>query len=117
MSIPPAANSTSAMSVAQALQRAHAHWNAGQADQAEQLCRRVLAEWPGQADALHFLGLMAHAYGDLDLAIEHVREACLAPRAPATWYPTVRLYRQRVRGDWTGVIAEMAQSLAAFIRS
>ncbi len=72
-----------AMPIAEALQRAHAHWNAGQAEQAEQYCQRVLAAWPGQADALHLLGLMAHAYGNLDLAIAHLRQACLAPRAPA----------------------------------
>ncbi len=73
------------MNLAEALQRAHAHWNAGQADQAEQYCQRVLAVWPGQADALHLLGLMAHAYGNLDVAIEHLRKACMAPRAPAMY--------------------------------
>ncbi|MFP3249364.1 MAG: sulfotransferase [Paraburkholderia sp.] len=73
------------MSIAEALGRAHAHWNAGQADQAEQLCQRVLAAWPGHADALHLLGLMAHAYGNLDLALSHLRQACMAPRAPAVY--------------------------------
>lgn len=73
------------MQIGEALQRAHAHWNAGQAEQAEQYCQRVLAAWPGQADALHLLGLMAHAYGNLDLAIAHVRQACMAPRAPAVY--------------------------------
>jgi tetratricopeptide (TPR) repeat protein len=77
--------SSDAMSIPEALSRAHAHWNAGQADQAEQYCRRVLAAWPGQADALHLLGLMAHAYGNLDLAIAHLRDACTAPRAPAVY--------------------------------
>jgi tetratricopeptide (TPR) repeat protein len=72
-------------SIPEALQRANAHWNAGQADQAEMLCQRVLAAWPGQADALHLLGLMAHAYGNLDLALAHLRQACLAPRAPAVF--------------------------------
>ena len=73
------------MTVEQALNQAHNHWNAGQADQAEQLCQQVLALWPGQSDALHLLGLIAHAYGNLDLAIDHLRQACLAPRAPATY--------------------------------
>ena len=74
-----------ALSVPEALRRAHAHWNAGQADQAEILCQRVLAVWPGQADALHLLGLTAHAYGDLDLAISRLREACKATRVPAVY--------------------------------
>ncbi|MGV2293636.1 sulfotransferase [Trinickia sp. YCB016] len=77
--------SSDAMSIPEALSRAHAHWNAGQADQAEQFCQRVLAVWPGQADALHLLGLMAHAYGNLDVATAHLREACKAPRAPAIY--------------------------------
>ncbi|MDE1149898.1 MAG: sulfotransferase [Azospirillaceae bacterium] len=73
------------MTVEQALGQAHAHWNAGQADQAERLCQHVLALWPGQSDALHLMGLMAHAYGNLDLAIDHLRRACQAPRVPAVY--------------------------------
>ena len=73
------------LSIPEALAKANAHWNAGQVDQADMLCQRVLAAWPGQADALHLLGLMAHAYGNLDLAITHLRQACQAPRAPAVY--------------------------------
>lgn len=73
------------LTIEQALAQANAHWNAGQADQAERLCQQVLAHWPGQTDALHLMGLMAHAYGNLDLAIDHLRRACLAPRAPAVY--------------------------------
>nr|WP_206951502.1 tetratricopeptide repeat-containing sulfotransferase family protein [Trinickia acidisoli] len=73
------------MNIPAALSQARAHWNAGQADQAEQLCLQVLAAWPGHAEALHMLGLMAHALGNLDLAIRHLRQACLAPRAPAVY--------------------------------
>ena len=64
------------MTLPEALQRAQAHWQAGQAAQAEQLCQRILASFPGQPDALHLLGLMAHAYGRLDPAIEYLRQAC-----------------------------------------
>ncbi|PKU25166.1 tetratricopeptide repeat-containing sulfotransferase family protein [Telmatospirillum siberiense] len=74
------------LSIEEALSRAYAHWNAGQADQAELFCQRVLAVWPGQADALHLMGVMAHAYGNLDLALQHLRLACQAPRAPAVYF-------------------------------
>lgn len=74
------------LSIEEALDRAYAHWNAGQADQAEVFCQRVLAAWPGQADALHLMGLMAHAYGNLDLALQYLRQACQAPRAPAPYF-------------------------------
>ena len=89
------------ISIPEALNRAYAHWNAGQAAEAEIYCQRVLAAWPGQADALHLLGLMAHAYGNLDLAIAHVRQACMAPRAPAIYSSNLaEMYRQR------GMLAE-----------
>ena len=39
------------ITIEQALGQASAHWNAGQADQAERLCQHVLAIWPGQSDA------------------------------------------------------------------
>lgn len=76
--------------------QAYAHWDAGQADQAEIFAQRVLAAWPGQPDALHLLGLMAHAYGNLDLAIDHLRQACLSPRAPAVYSSNLaEMYRQK----------------------
>jgi tetratricopeptide (TPR) repeat protein len=81
---PPAAPQE--VSIEEAIARAHAHWNAGQADQAEFYCRRVLDVWPGQADALHLLGLMAHSFGNLDLALQYIRQACLAPRASAQYF-------------------------------
>ncbi len=84
------------MNVSEALARAYAHWEAGQADQAELLAQRVLAVWPGHPDALHLLGLMAHAYGNLDLAITHLRQACLAPRARAVYSSNLaEMYRQK----------------------
>lgn len=68
------------------LNRAHGHWQAGQAGQAEQLCQQILAAWPGQADALHLLGLMAHTYGNAPLALQYMRQACQSPRAPALFF-------------------------------
>lgn len=99
MSSVPASSTN--ISVPEALARAHAHWEAGQAEQAEMFCRRVLAAWPGQADALHLLGLMAHAYGNLDLAIANLRQACMVPRAPALYSSNLaEMYRQK------GLLAE-----------
>jgi tetratricopeptide (TPR) repeat protein len=91
--------------IGQTLMRANAHWNAGQADQAELACQQVLAVWPGQSDAMHLLGLMAHAYGNLDLAIAHLRVACQAPRAPAVYSSNLaEMCRQR------GLLAEGEQA-------
>jgi tetratricopeptide (TPR) repeat protein len=87
----PAANNQAnapqggAISIPEVISQAYAHWNAGQADQAEILCQRILAAWPGQTDALHLLGLIAHAFQHHDLAIGYLRKACDAPRAPALY--------------------------------
>ncbi len=65
------------------------------------LCQQVLAVWPGQSDAMHLLGLMAYAFGNLDLAIEHLRRACQAPRvAPVYLSNLAEMCRQR------GLLAE-----------
>jgi len=97
MTAPPTATPQSQdFDIGQMLAKAQAHWQAGQADQAEIACQRVLAVWPGQCDAMHLLGLMAHAYGNLDLAISHLRQACMAPRAPALYFSDLaEMCRQR----------------------
>ncbi len=93
------------LTIQQALQRANEHWNAGQAEQAELLCQRVLAAWPGQPDALHILGLMAHAFGNHGLAIQHLRQACLSPRAPALYFSNLaEMCRQQ------GLLAEAEEA-------
>ncbi|WP_419341107.1 tetratricopeptide repeat protein [Achromobacter sp. PD1] len=73
------------LTLSAALQAAHAHWNAGQAPQAEQLCLRILQGAPDQPNARHLLGVIAHAYGLADLAIAHLRVACRPASAPALY--------------------------------
>ncbi|MCA1325170.1 tetratricopeptide repeat-containing sulfotransferase family protein [Herbaspirillum sp. alder98] len=73
------------ITIPEALKRAYAHWNAGQAPMAEQLARQVLQMAPYQPDALHLLGLMAHAYGKPDLALDYLRRACAATTASASY--------------------------------
>ncbi|VVE68163.1 Beta-barrel assembly-enhancing protease [Pandoraea anapnoica] len=82
----------------QAIARAHTHWQAGQAQQAEILCRRVLAVAPEYPDAHYLLGLMAHAYGKLEMAIGHLRIVCKPSGAPAAcWSDLAEMNRQAGR--------------------
>jgi hypothetical protein len=39
----------------------------------------------------------------------------LLGRADTPWYPNTRLFRQRARGDWTSVVLDMAERLAAMV--
>jgi hypothetical protein len=39
----------------------------------------------------------------------------LLDRSDTPWYPTVRLFRQAVRGDWTGVLAQMREELERWL--
>ena len=95
----------SQLSIPQAVDLAYRHWNAGQTESAELLCQRVLAASPGHIDALHLLGLMAHAYGNLDLALAYLRQACQSPRAPAIYFSNLaEMCRQK------GLLAEGEQA-------
>ena len=86
MTVAPRSDAASPIDIAKTIERARAAWRAGRADEAEMACRQVLAVWPGQTDASYLMGLMAYDYGNLDLAIEHVRQACQSPRAPAIYF-------------------------------
>jgi tetratricopeptide (TPR) repeat protein len=82
---PPSSNSTP-RDIAATVDLARAAWAAGRVDEAEMACRQVLAIWPGQTDATYLLGLMAYTFGNLDLAITHLRDACQSPRAPSDYF-------------------------------
>lgn len=54
--------------------------------QAEPRLLAILARWPEQADALHFLGVLRHTEGRRDEAIELIRRAiAVLPGMPGMW--------------------------------
>ena len=63
------------MTPAQALQIAVQHHQAGRLAEAEALYRKVLAQLPGNGDALHLLGVIALQTGGLDAALELIGKA------------------------------------------
>jgi tetratricopeptide (TPR) repeat protein len=76
MSPPPAPT----LSPPQVLALAEQRRQAGKLAEAEMLARRVLDAEPGNAEAFHLLGIVAHQSGNLAHAIEHVKRATqLAP--------------------------------------
>ena len=58
-----------------AFQFALEHHQSGRLEEAEVLCRQILAQRPNHADAPHLLGVVAHQAGRSDLAVQLIREA------------------------------------------
>lgn len=89
---------TAPLTVETALRRAYAHWRAGQAAQAEQLCLRILRVIPQQPGAMHLLGVMAHAYGFQERAVTYLETATRSPQTPALFHSNLaEMYRQKGR--------------------
>src|ERR1700722_13418068 len=63
------------MSVAQAIETAVQHHQAGNLPQAEQLYRQILQADPQNADALHLLGVIACQVGRSDVGVDYIRQA------------------------------------------
>src|SRR6202035_83450 len=78
-----AATSRRPMPIADLLVRAEQYRVAGLMAEAAATCRSILDAQPGEPNATHLLGLIAHQSGKLGEAIEHLRRAVhLAPDVP-----------------------------------
>ncbi len=74
------------MQIAQQLQSAVDHYNAGRIKEAEALYRQILAVEPGHADALHLLGVVEFRNGRPDEAIRLIGQAlAINPAVPDFW--------------------------------
>ncbi len=90
---------------------------------------RELADFADTAAAVAALDLVitvdtavAHLAGAMGkpvwILLSHVLDwRWLLERSDSPWYPSARLYRQAAIGDWDGVIARLAQDLAAEVKS
>ena len=51
------------------------------------------------------------------VALKHVPEwRWMLDRPDSPWYPTMRLFRQRTKGDWGGVFTEIAKAVEALVK-
>ena len=57
------------------LQQAVSLYQAGQLQQAEQICQQILRDFPRYADALHLLGVIAYQVGENKIATSLITQA------------------------------------------
>ena len=69
------ANKSSPGALTKRLGEALAHHRSGRFEDAGRIYKSILGRWPGQPDALHFLGVLAHQRGDQTRALELIGRA------------------------------------------
>src|SRR5258707_878121 len=80
--------------IAEALKVALEYHQAGRLPEAEQIYRQILAADPQQADAWHWLGVLALQMGQYPLAAEYiVRATHFNPNMPVAYSNLGRVYR------------------------
>jgi predicted O-linked N-acetylglucosamine transferase (SPINDLY family) len=99
------------LTIQQAFDLALKHQQAGRLQEAEQLYRQILAQEPKHADAMHFLGVIAHHVGRYDDAVELIR------RAIALWPNYAQAYSNlgnalKDKGQLDEAIATYRQAIA-----
>jgi len=105
-------------SIQECLSQAYDFWGSGEFAQAEQLCQTVLVEHPSQIDALHLMGIIAHATQRSDLAIQYLRQACLSPIAPAQYFTNLaEILRQQGQLAEAKIFGQKALALDASLPS
>ena len=57
------------------LQQAISFYQAGQLQQAEQICQQILRDFPKHAETLHLLGIIAYQIGDYRIATSLIAQA------------------------------------------
>lgn len=96
---------------AQLLQQAVRCHQSGALDEAETIYRRLLAQEGDHADALHLLGLVHYARGELDAAVELVDKAvAAAPRAAVFRFNLGNILRDA--GDLAAALAAYREAVA-----
>lgn len=94
------------VSIAQAIQLAVTHHQAGRLAEAEALYRQVLTVQPDHPDALHLLGVLAGQSGQLGVAVDLVRKA--VERVPG-----VAVYRVNL-GKFLADRGDIEEAMAAY---
>jgi protein O-GlcNAc transferase len=86
----------STVTIQEAIELGLQHHQAGRLSEAEAVYQQILAEHPGNSDALHLLGLSAHQQGNHVLAIELLDRAIASNSNVAAYYSNLALILKEV---------------------
>lgn len=98
------------MNFDEAMHLALRHHQAGDLEQAEMLCREILAQQPDRDDALNLLGVMAFRAGYNDIALELIRRAIRVNPSMAEYHSNLGNL-QRAAGNAQEAIASYQAAL------
>src|SRR4051812_25950341 len=83
--------------IAEALNTAMRHHQAGQLPIAEEIYRQVLALQPANVDALHLLGVLSDQMGRVDVALNLLRQAVELNQSEASFHNSLANVLKRNR--------------------
>jgi predicted O-linked N-acetylglucosamine transferase (SPINDLY family) len=63
------------MNIQQEIQKALAHYQESDLQQAKEICKRILKKQPNNAEVLYFLGVIYSQLGNYDLAIQNIKKS------------------------------------------
>lgn len=87
-------------------------------DAAEPALQSILKRWPGQPDALHYLGVLRHTQGRLEEAVSLIREALAAmPEFPGAWNNLGNVLLLAGRGTEAAQAYERAVQFASGVKN
>ncbi len=87
-------------------------------DEAEPALQSILKRWPGQPDALHYLGVLRHTQGRLEEAVSLIREALASmPDFPGAWNNLGNVLLLAGRGTEAAQAYERAVQFASGVKN
>lgn len=90
--------------ISEAMQVALRHHRAGRLDQAQEVCRRILAIEPTNSDALHLLGVIARQLGQHGVAVDYIGRAIALNPSVAAYHNSLAV-ADRALGELDRAVA------------
>jgi protein O-GlcNAc transferase len=97
--------------IEQAIQVAVGQYQAGRMNEAEAICRQILAAQPDNANALHLLGVLIGQSGRIEEAENLIRQAIVAAPGNPVFYCSLGTFQEK-RGEPDQAIASFQEALA-----